>query len=106
MSLKKKTDKKLGLVYIFVFFIEIACFDFNDFHIRMPLYKYIGTYACACMCVVVCTCMHGCIEHLTCVHACMRERTICNSPPQVLKLVSLAVSPSVCVCVGGGGVVL
>ena len=60
------------------------------------------------MCMHVCRCVHmhaWCIEHLTCVHACMRERTISNSPPQVLKLVSLAVSPSVCVG-GGGGVVL
>ena len=45
--------------YIYIFFIEIACFDFNDCHIIK--------------CINVCVHMHGhtSIHVCVCMHACM-----------------------------------
>ena len=52
-------------VYISFFFIEIVCFDFNAFHIRVQMYK----------CMRACMCMHawvfGHLEACTCVHTCV-----------------------------------
>ena len=82
-------------MYIFVFFsIEIVCFDFNAFHIKIQMYNCMRAYACmhaymyVCMHawgfghLAACTCVH------TCVCACMRVCTFCNTtpPPQSIDV--------------------
>ena len=58
-----------------MFFKEVVGFDFNDFHIRMQIYKCKRAYACACMHV----CVHELIRYMNilhhvyaCVRACVR----------------------------------
>ena len=43
--------KKSSFTSLNFFSIEIACFDFNDYHSRIYMYK----------CMRACACMHGCI---------------------------------------------
>ena len=82
-------------VHIVFFFIEIACFDFNDVNVCM--YEY----ACVCACVRVCVCAYVC-EHLatfTCVHTCVYVcMHVCMyilqiPPPPLVKLATVVLPP-------------
>ena len=92
----------LNYMYIFVLFfflVEIACFDLNDFHVRMKIYKCMHAYACACM--HTCVCIHEWVfismymsvhaYMCMCMHMCVYVHFAILSP--ILKLASLALHP-------------
>ena len=84
-------------VYICCFFsIEIICFDFNAFHIKMQMYKCMRAYACmhtcVCVCVCVCACMHAHAFIHMCVHACVYVHFAIHPPPKKKKKIDVGLS--------------